>query len=187
VLQLFAVPAEADIVPERGPSGGLAFRLGVARGEEVRLRLEAGVPQVGPVRVRPVDRIAQQQDQPGVRHELPDAVVGGQIVQIERGGLAAQRARRRRFEQSLVFCPPPDVFLVRLHVAGTAFHRWTPLAQEKLRLLDPGQVEAGVREQGGVQCGGAGLGDAGDEKVGERHGFTSMRAGPQVRVSLQIK
>jgi hypothetical protein len=115
--------------------------------------------------VRPVHRVAQQDDQLHVRDQALDPVVRGQIVQIERGGLAAQRPRRRGVEQRLVVRLPPDVLLVGLHVAGTAAGRRAPVGEKELGLLHPGQEQVRVLHQRGVQGRGPRLRYAGDEEV----------------------
>ena len=165
VGDLLAVPALGEVVPEVRPPGGPARRLGRAGREEVGLRLQPGRPQVRPVGMGPVDRVAEHEDDPCVRDERVDPPVRRPLVQVERGGLAAQRARRRRVEQRLVVGSPPDVLLVGLPVAGAARGRRRAVRQEELGLLDGGQEELRVPDEGGVERGGACLGHPRHQEV----------------------
>jgi hypothetical protein len=73
MLQLFAVPAEPDMVPEVRPPVGDPPLLGLARAHQVADRLQPGRPQMRPVGMGPLDRVAQ-------RHDEPDAGAASEVA-----------------------------------------------------------------------------------------------------------
>ncbi len=165
VLQLLAVPAETDVVPEGRPARGDAARLLRAGADDVADGFEPRRPQVRPVRMRALDRVTQDDDQLGVREQRVDAALGVAVVQVERCGLAFQRSRRRVVEQRLVLRPAPDVLLEGQRVAGTAPCRRGPVAEEELGLLDRGHEQGGVSCERGVQGGRPRLGRSDHQEI----------------------
>ena len=157
-------------MPEAGPARVDPALLLAAGPDEVRHRLQARRPQVGPVGVGALHRVADDHDQPGLRERVADPAHRGAVVQVERSRLAAQGPGRSRGEQGLVVRPAPDVLPVGQRVSGPALGRGRPVGQEELRLLDGGHVERRVFGQRGVQGRGAGLGGADDQEIGHRHG-----------------
>ena len=67
-------------MPERSPAGGDAAVLLPSRLDEIADRLKARRPQVRPVRVRPLDRVPDDYDQPRVRDQGADAAPNGKFV-----------------------------------------------------------------------------------------------------------
>ena len=174
VLQLLGVAAEPRVVPERGPPGrGPGVLLG-AGADEVADRFQPGRPQVGPVRMRPLDRVPQDHDHLDPRDQLADAALRVAVIKIEGRRLAAQGARRGAREQRLVVGAPPHVLPVGLHVARPAAAvRRRPVGEEELRFLDGRQVQARVSGQRGMECGGACLGSTDHQEIRQGHGRPS--------------
>src|SRR6202043_3279009 len=104
--------AEPGVVPEAGPARGDPALLLAAGRDEVRHRLQARRPQVGPVRMGTLYWVADDHDQPGLRERVADPAHRGPVVQVERGRLAAQGPGQSRGEQRLVVRPAPDVLPV---------------------------------------------------------------------------
>ena len=149
----------------RRPSLGLQS----ARGQEVPFRLQSVRPQVGPVGVRPVHRVTQHHDQPGVRHRRGDPPVGLGVLQVEGGALPAEGTGRGAFEEGLVVLPAPHPFASAVGVTRTAVLGRRTVAEEVLRLLHGRQVELGMPLQGRVEGGRPRLGGTDDEEVRKRH------------------
>ena len=169
VLELLAVPAQPGVVPEAGPAGRDPAVLLAARPDEVTDRLQARRPQVSPVGVGPLHRIAHDHDQPGLGQRLADPAHRGPVVQVERRRLAAQRAGRGRVEQRLVLRPAPDVLPVSERVPGSALGRRRAVGEEELGLLDRRHEEPRVPGERGVQRRGARLRGTDHQEVRHRH------------------
>ena len=135
VRQLLAVPAEPAVVPERRPARLDPPPFLLAGPQDVADRLQPGRPQVRPVGVGPLHRVTQHHDEPGVGDSGSDAPLRGQVVEVERGGFAGQRARRSGVEKGLVVLSSPDVLAVCLDVAGTTTGRGRAVGQEEFRFL----------------------------------------------------
>ena len=170
VLELLAVAAEADVVPEAGPARGDPAVLLATGPDEVADRLEARRPQMRPVRVRPFDRIAHDHDQPGAGNRLTYPAHRGPVVQVQRRRLAPERAGRSRVEQGLVIRPAPYLLAVGQRVPRAAPGRRRSVGEEELRLLDRGQVKARVTGQRDMQRRGARLRGTDHQEVGQGHG-----------------
>ena len=74
--ELLAVAALRGVVPEVRPARRRPAFFTGERAQEVGLRLQPRPAQVRPVRVRPLDRVPQHGDEPGVWEEVPDAALG---------------------------------------------------------------------------------------------------------------
>ena len=118
VGQLLAVTAELGVAPERRPALGDPLVLQGVRRLEVRYRLQTVGPQVHPVAVGAVDRVAHDGDQLGVGEAFGDPSLGGAVPQVERRALPAdpcERGRPRRgVRRRRAATPTP---------AGSACHR----------------------------------------------------------------
>jgi hypothetical protein len=169
VRELLAVPAEPLVVPERRPAGRDPLLLLGAGADEIADRLQAGRPQVGPVGVRALDRVAEDHDELHGRDRRPDPGHRGRVVQVERRGLAAERPGRGGVEERLVPVALPDVLAVGERVARAAPGRRRAVGEEELRFLDRRQEQAGVPGERSVQRGGPRLGNPGHQEVGQRH------------------
>jgi len=169
VLELLAVPAEPLVVPEGRPAGRDPLLLLGAGADEVADRLQAGRPQVGPVGVRALDRVADDHDELHGRDRLPDPCHRGRFVEVQRRALAAERSGRGGVEERLVPVALPDVLAVGERVTGAALGRRWPVGQEELRFLDRRQEQARMPAERGVQRGGPRLGNPGHQEVGQRH------------------
>ena len=124
--------------------------------------------------MRPLDRVPQDHDHLDPQDQLADAALRVAVIKIEGRRLAAQGARRGAREQRLVVGAPPHVLPVGLHVARPAAAvRRRPIGEEELRFLDGRQVEAWVGGQGGMECGGPGLGGTDHQEIWPGHGETS--------------
>ena len=167
VLELAAVEPEVLVAPERRPAGVDPLPLLGEGPLEVRLALEAVGPEVHPVAVRAVDRVADDGDQLHVGQVLGDPAVRRVAPQVERRALAADLVLGRRPEQRVVVAAPPDPLLLGVGVAGAGpVRRRGVAAQPVLRLLGRGREDLGVLRQRRVQRRGARLGRADDDEVG---------------------
>ena len=169
VRELLAVPAEPLVVPEGRPAGRDPLLLLGAGADEVADRLQAGRPQVGPVGVRALDRVAEDHDELHGRDRLPDPRHRGRVVEVQGRGLAAERSGRGGVEQRLVPVPLPDVLAVGERVTRAALGRRRAVGEEELRFLDRRQEQAGMPGERGVQRGGPRLGNPGHQEVRQRH------------------
>ena len=172
VLELLAVPAQPRVVPELRPARRHPAVLVAAGPDEIPDRVKAGRPEVGPVGVGPLHRVTQHRDHLDVRDQVLDPALRRSVIEVERGGLGPQLARRGRLEQRLVVLPPPDLLTPGRDIAGAAATggRRPPVGQEVLGLFDRRHVEHGMRGQGRVQGRGAGFGGTDDQEVRQRHG-----------------
>ena len=167
MLELPAVQPEVLVAPERRPAGVDPLLLAGEGPLEVGLALEAVGPEVHPVAVRAVDRVADHGDQLHVGQVLGDPAVRRVAPQVERRALAADLVLGRGPEQRVVVAAPPDPLLLGVRVARAGpVRRWRVAAQPVLRLLRRGREDLGVLRQRRVQRGGAGLGRADDDEVG---------------------
>ena len=91
-------PAAGSARTAPSPSS-IALRARGACLDDVGARLEPVDPQVHPVRVRPVDRVAQHRDQLGLRQVRGDPAPRVPVVEVERRALPAQRPVRCLGEQ----------------------------------------------------------------------------------------
>ena len=173
VLKLLAVTAQPGVVPETGPPGRDPALLFAAGPDEVTERLQARRPQVRPVGVGPLHRIAHDHDQPGVGQRRADPAHRGAVIQVERGGLTAQGPSRSRVEQRLVIRPAPDVLPVGECVSGPALGRRRPVGEKELRLLDRRHVQARVTGERRMQRRGPRLRGTDHQEVGHSHGASS--------------
>jgi hypothetical protein len=169
MLELLAVPAQVEIAPEGRPARGGAPRFGGARRHRVADRLQAGRPQMRPVGVRPLDRIAEYGDHASLRNQLLDTALSVTVVQVERGALAAQAAKGSGVEQRLVVRAPPDVFPIGLRVAGAAAAGWRAVRKEELGLFDARHEQVRMAVEPRVQGRGARLRHPDDQEVRQRH------------------
>ncbi|GAA2687495.1 hypothetical protein GCM10010412_075590 [Nonomuraea recticatena] len=119
--------------------------------------------------MRPLDRVAEDRDEPRPWNGLAHAALGVQVVEVEGGGLAEKGAFGRVVEQRLVVGSAPDVLAVGLGVSGAAVGGRRPVGEEELGLLDPRQVKCGMLAERGVQGSGAGLRGADHQEVRQRH------------------
>jgi len=169
VRELLAVAAEPLVVPEGRPAGRDPLLLLGAGADEVADRLQPGRPQVGPVGVRALDRVAEDHDELDGRDRLPDPRHRGPLVEVEGRGLAGHRSGRGGVEQRLVPVPLPDVLAVGERVTRAALGRGRAVGEEELRLLDRRQEQAGVAGERRVQRRGPRFGNAGYREVRQRH------------------
>jgi hypothetical protein len=156
-------------VPEGRPAGRDPLLLLRAGADEVADRLQPGRPQVRPVGVRALDRVAEDHDELHVRDRLGDPGHRRLVVEVERRGLAAQRPGRGGVEERLVPVELPDVLAVGQGVTGAALGRRRAVGEEELRFLDRRQEQAGMPGERGVQRGGPRLGNSGHQEVRKRH------------------
>ena len=167
VGDLAAVHPEPLVVPERRPALVDALGLAAYGLDDVGARLEAVHPEVHPVGVGPVDRVAQHRDQLRLGGVGRDPAAGVTVVEVERRALAAQGALGRPGEEVEVALALPDPLLVGVRVAGTLVRRRRRVAAHVvLRLLHRRQEQPRVLGQRRVQGTGAGLGGADEEEVG---------------------
>ena len=178
VLELLAVPPEADVVPERGPARGDAALLLPARLDEVADWLKPGRPEMRPVRMGALDRIPDDRDELGVRDQIPDSAHGIGVVHVQRGRLAAQRSVRSGIEERLVVLPLPHVLTVGQRVTGAAPGGWRPVTEEELWLLDLRHVERRMTGEGCVQRRGTRLRRTDHQEVWQCHGASSAGKTP---------
>ena len=115
--QLATVEPGLEVAPERGPAGRPAALLLGTGGREIVDRLQTVGPQMGPVGVGPVHRIAQDHDDPGLGNGLVDPLAWRGVGQVERGRLAPQGAGSGGVEEPLVVVAPPDPLPVAVGVA----------------------------------------------------------------------
>ena len=164
-----AVAAGPQVAPERRPPGGRPLGLLGARGQEVGDRLQAVRPQVGPVRVGPVDRVPQDQDQPGVGHRLGDPLGARGVGQVE--GACSPRAGPLRGPRRRAARTPRGARPTRgqLWASPGPPRRAGARRRGRTSAPSPGTGTAGVAGQRGVQRGGAGLRRTDDEEVREGH------------------
>ena len=189
MVELLGVPAQPGVVPERCPARRHAGILLGAGAHEVADRLQPGRPQVGPVGVGALDRVAQDHDHLGVRDQLADAALRGTVIEIKRCRLTARGTGRGAGEQRLVVRPPPDMLAVGLYVARpAAAGRRRPVGEEELGLLDRRHEQARMRGQGSMQRRGARLGGADDEEVRQGHGADLLgRAVQPAKATIPIR
>src|SRR5262249_20849931 len=99
------------------------------------------------------------------------------VVQVEGGGLAAQRAGWCGAEQCLVVLPPPYVLAVGLHVTGSpAAARRGTVGEEELRFLDGGHEQLGMPRQGRMPRRCARLGRTDHQEIRQGHGGDLLTA-----------
>ncbi len=167
VRQLLAVPPELAVAPEGRPAGADPLVLATERRHEVRLRLEAVGPQVHPVAVGAVHRVADDGDETHVGQVLGDAAVGAAAPQVERRALAAHLVLGRRGEEREVAVGAPDPLLLRVLVARPPpGRRRRAVAQPVLRFLRVRHEDVRVLRERGVERRRTGLGGADHEEVG---------------------
>jgi hypothetical protein len=169
VLELFAVSAEALVLPKWGPTIGGSPLLGVAGAEEIRLRLEAVTPEVGPVGIGAVDWVTDDGDELGVRCGGGYATVSIEAPQVEGAALTLERPSWGRGEQPLIVIAAPHPFTGTMSITGAALASRPAFAKKELRLLDGAHVQLRVTGQGHVQRGRASLRRADDKKFRQGH------------------
>ena len=160
-------------MPERCPAGGDTPLLLSAGLDEVPDRLKARRPQVGPVRVSTLHRVAQDRDQLRVRDQAADAAHRVPVIQVQRCRLTTQRPRRGRLEECLVVLPPPHMLAVGQRVTGPAAGGWRAVAEEEFWFLDRRHVQRWVAGERCMQRGRARLRRADHQEVRQCHGASS--------------
>ena len=120
--------------------------------------------------IRPIDRIAEPADDPGVGDRVPDPTSRLRTFEVDRRRLADGAGVPRPFERSLVRVDRPDREMMELGVAVEQVAALVAAVREVVRLLDAAHEHLGMVGEVPIQGRRPRLRRADHDEIGKRHG-----------------